>query len=128
MAGGLLLTGVGILFLPLAHGATLLSVVLLVAQQLVADGAATVFEINQVSLRQRITPVRVLGRVSAGTHVAAHGAALAGALIGGVLGQVLGLRAALVAGSLAAFLAAAALMFSPVQGIVEATPAPKGQD
>lgn len=46
-----------------------------------------------VSLRQRITPDRLLGRVNSGFRLVAWGTRPLGAAVGGVLAQILGLRA-----------------------------------
>ncbi|MDQ6708987.1 MAG: MFS transporter [Candidatus Dormibacteraeota bacterium] len=114
LVGGLLLTGLGILLLPLAHGAGLLAFALLVAQQVIGDGGATVFDINQSSLRQTIAPARVLGRINAATRSAGLGATLVGIAISAVLAQGAGYRAALVAGAIAT-LAGAAMLFTAPQ-------------
>jgi hypothetical protein len=68
MIVGLLLYSIALLFIPLAQGATLGAALLLIAQQTLGDGAATLYQINQVSLRQAITPARFLGRVNASTE------------------------------------------------------------
>jgi predicted MFS family arabinose efflux permease len=49
-----------------------------------------------VSVRQRICPDRILGRVNATMRVAIMGLFPLGALVGGVLGDVLGARATLL--------------------------------
>lgn len=113
LVGGLLLTGVGILLLPLAHGAGLAAFALLVAQQVIGDGGATIFEINQSSLRQSIAPARVLGRINAATRSAGLGATLVGIAISAALAQGGGYRVALIAGAVAAFLGAAVLLSAP---------------
>ncbi|WP_373870608.1 MFS transporter [Micromonospora sediminimaris] len=46
-----------------------------------------------ISLRQRITPDRLLGRVNSGYRMLAWGSMPAGALVGGLLAEVFGLRA-----------------------------------
>jgi MFS family permease len=53
-----------------------------------------------VSLRQRITPDHLLGRVNAGYRLLAWGAMPLGAAAGGAVAETLGLRAVFVAGSL----------------------------
>lgn len=115
LIGCLALAGAGILFLPLARGASLVAAGFLVAQQLVGDGAATAYEINQVSLRQRITPDRLLGRVSASSRFAGVGGRLVGTLAAGVLGQAIGLRATLIIAALAVLAGSLALVASPVR-------------
>jgi MFS family permease len=52
-----------------------------------------VWNVIVVSLRQRITPDRLLGRVNGGVRLVAWGARPLGAAAGGVLAQLLGLRA-----------------------------------
>ena len=110
---GLLLTGLGILLLPLAHGAGLLAFVLLIGQQVIGDGGATIFEINQSSLRQTLAPAHALGRINAATRSAALGTTLLGIVVGAVLAQGAGYRIALLAGAAAAFLGALLLLSSP---------------
>jgi MFS family permease len=117
MWGGLILVSVSMLFIPLAQGATAVAVALLVAQQLVGDGGATVFEINQVSLRQSVTPERMLGRVNAAIRLTSLAAMLLGALIGGVMGETVGLRPTLIAGAGATFAAALWIIASPARGM-----------
>jgi len=117
MWGGLLLMGVSMLFIPLAQGATAVALGLLVAQQLVGDGGATVFEVNQVSLRQSVTPERMLGRVNAAVRLTSLAAMLMGSLMGGVMGETLGLRVTLVAGAAAVFLSALWIIASPARGV-----------
>ena len=117
MWGGLILMSVSMLFIPLAQGATAVAVGLLVAQQLVGDGGATVFEVNQVSLRQSVTPERMLGRVNAAIRLTSLAAMLLGSLIGGVMGETVGLRPTLFAGAAATFAAALWIIASPARGM-----------
>jgi MFS family permease len=75
---------------------------MLIAAQLIGDMTFTVYSINQVSLRQRVAPANVLGRVNAGMLLLARGVYPIGALLGGYLGERLGVRPtlALAAGGL----------------------------
>ena len=113
MVGGLLFAGLGILLLPLAHGAGVAAFALLIGQQVIGDSGATIYEINQSSLRQRIAPARALGRINAATHSAGLGATLLGIAAGAVLAQGSGYRAALVTAAVAAFLGALVLLSAP---------------
>jgi MFS family permease len=115
MIGGLVLAGIGVILLPLARGAGLGALLLLVAQQLIGDGGATLFEIDQTSLRQSIAPPHMLGRINAGTRFVALGATLVGAVLGGILGQTAGYRATLIVGALAMFAAALVVLGSPIR-------------
>ncbi|MDO8614366.1 MAG: MFS transporter [Dehalococcoidia bacterium] len=114
MVLGVLMMGGSMLFVPAARDASLLALSFLVAQQALGDGFYTIFDINQVSLRQAITPEAVLGRVNAGIHFGVLAAMLLGALCGGALGEVIGLRATLAVASGFMMIAGAWLMVSPV--------------
>lgn len=113
MTVGLLVSGISMLMIPLASGATLLSAVLLIAAQF-GDGFYVIYEINQVSMRQEITEARMLGRVNATMRIAGLGAALVGALTGGVIGQWVGVRPVLFAAALGTLAAGAVLGLSPL--------------
>jgi Na+/melibiose symporter-like transporter len=100
MITGMVLTGVGQGMIALATGVTLFSVLLLIGQQLVADAAATVYEIDEISLRQVVAPADALGRINGSMRVLDFGAMLMGALVGGWLGATIGLRFTIVIASL----------------------------
>ncbi|MBI3749455.1 MAG: hypothetical protein HY262_11515 [Chloroflexi bacterium] len=70
--------------------------------------------VNQISLRQSVTPPDMLGRVSAVTRLAITGALPAGATIGGTLGSLIGLHETLVLGTLGLYLAAVPYLLSRV--------------
>ena len=110
MTAGLAVAALGPLILALAPGATLLGVAAIAAQQIVGDGGYVMYEVHQRSLRQRITPPAVLGRVSGAIRFAASLAMLGGAALGGWLGGAIGLRATLVAGGCGTALAALAAL------------------
>lgn len=57
-----------------------------------------------VSLRQVVTPDRLLGRMNASYRFLTYGAIPLGALLGGVLGELLGLRAAVAVGAVGSLL------------------------
>lgn len=90
--GGLVISAAGSLLIWLAGGYLLIAVPLMIISQLVGDMAATIAMINQVSLRQTVTPDRLLGRVNASMNVLGEGVGTLGMLVGGLLGQVIGLR------------------------------------
>lgn len=71
-----------------------------VAQALVGLGS-TLYFVNQLSLRQAITSVRLLGRVTAARRFVLFGVATVGAFVGGALGESIGLRATLLVGTAA---------------------------
>jgi MFS family permease len=104
--------GASQLLVPLATGAGALSAVLLLLQQ-VGDGFYTIYAVNEVSLRQRVVPERLLGRVSATMRSVGLAAVLAGSLTGGILGQALNVRLMLAVAACCTLLAAGTLARSP---------------
>jgi len=117
MVLGALSMGMSILLLPLAPTASLVGAAILIAQQLGGDGAYTIYDVNQLSLRQTITPQHMLGRVNGSFRVGSLGAMLVGSLLGGVLGDNLGLRPTLVVGGSGVVVGAILLALSPVRSL-----------
>lgn len=109
----------GMAFMPLAAAASATGVVLLVANQLVTDPAWSFYDINSLSLRQTITPDRLLGRVNASVRAVELGAMLAGTAAGGLLGQTIGLRATLFIAVAGTLVASVVLALSPLARIKE---------
>lgn len=108
----------------LAPGLTVLAVQpyavpMLMAGFFVGILAALVYNVNQVSFRQAITPNRLQGRMNATMRFLVWGTLPLGAIFGGVLGAVVGLREtlaiSLVGGSTAVFW----ILASPVPSIRE---------
>ena len=85
--------------------------------------AATIYDVNQFSLRQAVTPDRLRGRVNAGLRVLIRGTVPLGALLGGALAELAGLRAAVLVGALGPVAALALVWRSPVRALRE-PPAP----
>ena len=73
-----------------------------------------IFDINAMSLRQAITPDRLLGRVNGTMRFVVWGIRPVGSLIGGYLGGRLGLPATLAVGGLAMLVSFVPLLFSPI--------------
>ena len=114
----LLLSALGNLFIPLAPaGLPLLAVACLLAQQLIADSAVTVYDITEVTVRQTLVRGRELGRVAATFSVLATGAQLAATVGAGLLAEVIGLRAVAFLAPLGGVLGAALLWWSPVRHV-----------
>jgi MFS family permease len=68
----------------------------------IGGGTIAIWNVITVSLRQRITPDRILGRVNSGYRLLAWGSMPLGAAAGGLLAQALGLRAVFGAAALLA--------------------------
>jgi MFS family permease len=78
-----------------------------------------VYNVNQVGLRQAITPDRMLGRMNATMRLIVWGTIPIGALIGGVLGTVVGLVPVLWVSAIGASLSFLPVLFSPVRTLRE---------
>ncbi len=115
MAGGLFLGGAGALLIAGAPGVIAIAVPLLVAQQLISDPGWTVYEINQVSLRQAVAPPRLLGRVNAGVRFAGLIAMLAGSIFAALMVGPLGARIVLVIGASVPIAGSAFVFLSPLR-------------
>ncbi|NMB89352.1 MAG: MFS transporter [Chloroflexi bacterium] len=125
---GALLLGIGAhLLIPLASGSMALIFTCMVAAQLFGDALRTIFFINAISLRQAVTPDRLLGRTNAGIEMLSAAAAPLGALVGGLLGDLLGVRATLVVAACGGGLLAAVLLWLSPVGRLRALPAPAGE-
>ena len=98
LTAGFQIWGATAFLIPLAHGPFLLAGAGLAAVQLF-DFGVTIYEVNEMSLRRRITPYRMLGRVNSSMEVNLLGAQLASAVLGGILAQLAGIRWALAVGS-----------------------------
>jgi MFS family permease len=114
--GMLLLMGLSGLLTPLANGPLWQATTFMSLSQL-GDAFRTVYFINDVSLRQTITPDRLLGRVNASTQLLVAGVGPLGAVLGGVLGDQIGVRNTLFVAALGPFLACLWLLFSPVRAL-----------
>jgi MFS family permease len=108
------------LFLGLLGGVGLVGVPALTTNPLVIAAAFVIggftnalWNVVAVSLRQRITPDRILGRINSSYRLVAWGTRPLGAAAGGLLGQLLGLRAV--------FTIAAALILITLLGMTQVT-------
>lgn len=106
---------VGWLLIPLAGGSPALEVSMIVVGALLFGISNTLLNVNELNLRQQITPNRLLGRVGAGMQFIGVGTLPLGALLGGVLGAHIGLRATFLVGCCGLFLAFLWTFFSPVR-------------
>lgn len=80
------------LHIPLIGGPVWWMLIVLTAGQILGDGLWSIYEINEMVLRQSIVPDRLLGRVNSSIGFLAQGVASFGALIGGALATSLGAR------------------------------------
>jgi MFS family permease len=117
ISAGWLLFGLGGLPIPLAILVPEYALPLVIFSEFFQWLVLPLAEVNQLSLRQAITPDSHLGRVSASSRFFVAGMVPIGSVLGGALGSLIGLQATLlvgVFGMLAAFVWIAA---SPVRSI-----------
>ncbi|MGA1353627.1 MAG: MFS transporter [Candidatus Limnocylindrus sp.] len=86
ISASLVIVGIGLALVPLAPGASLAGIALLVAHQFLSDGFETVWEANQGAIRGRVLPDALQGRANA----AFEGVSIIGRLIGIVAGGAIG--------------------------------------
>ena len=111
------LSAVGLLFIPLAPRDD--PFWFFVVGGVIGGFTAVAYNVNQVGLRQAITPDRMLGRMNATMRLIVWGTIPIGALIGGVLGTLLSVQTALWVSALGAFLGFVPVLLSPVRSLRE---------
>jgi len=101
--------------LPLATPATAMAV--LIGWGLVGGFAGTVYNVNQVSLRQAITEERMQGRMNATMRFVVWGTIPIGAFTGGILAETIGLRASVWVVAVGGMFAFLPPLLSPVRSL-----------
>jgi len=104
--------GLANLAIPLASFGT--APVILGALGFITLTMVPIYNINQVSLRQAITPDRVQGRMNATMRTIVWGTIPIGAFVGGILGTAIGVVPTIILGSLIEALAALWIILGPV--------------
>ena len=115
LIGAALMFGPPLLVLPFVGGPLALPVAS--AAGFIAFGAGTVWNINQVSLRQAITPAGMQGRMNATMRFIAWGTIPVGMILGGFLGALIGLRETVLLGGIGTLLPFLPVLFSPIRSI-----------
>jgi MFS family permease len=102
--------------------------VLVGASEVVAGVAIVLWNVVTVSLRQRITPDRLLGRMNASYRLVGWGTMPLGAVLGGFLAEALGLRATFAIAAAVTLVLLAAFRYVTEEAIdrAEAAGAPTG--
>ena len=116
-----------LLLVPLAGGPTALAAGVL-GLAFVGNGFGLgLSNVLAVSLRQAVTPDRLLGRMNASYRFLTYGAVPIGALLGGALGELLGLRAAVAVGAVGSLLTVPWVLARPLPGLrrMPAQPEPR---
>ena len=111
--GSIAIASVGGVLIPLASKAT--AIPLLVASGFLLGLGAVIYNVNQVSLRQAITPDRIQGRMNATMRFMVWGTMPIGSFLGGVLGNAIGLRPTLWIAAIGGLLSFLPPFLSPVR-------------
>ena len=115
------------LLMLIPRGAGLVAMVLLTASWFGHGFGISIWNVNTITMRQALTPPRVLARMNATYRMLLFGALPAGALIGGVLGSGLGLWPAMVVSVLVLTVPILWIFFSPIFRLTEMPAGPLSQ-
>lgn len=115
LIGASLVSAFSALLIPLARGPWWVAAAVLGAAQLVGDAAYPVYSIHELTLRQRIAPPEMLGRVNAAIEMLFKGLWPAGALAGGAVAAGSSIRVAFVLAGSGLALSTLWLVFSPLR-------------
>lgn len=121
---GAVISDLALLLVPLAGIRQDLALPLLIASRVIATLTGPVTAINQLSLRQSVTPHRLLGRVNATMLVLALGLAPLGALLAGSLGEMIGLQTTVTVAAIGVQAGFVILLVSPLRSIVSVPATP----
>ncbi len=116
LIAGQVITGVSRLLIPLAVG-PLPPAAVLAGSMFLLGFARPIFNVNQLSLRQAITPDRLQGRVNATMRFVMWGVTPVGALMGGIAASAFGMVPVLLVAALGVLSATLALVLSPVASL-----------
>lgn len=109
-----MVSGAAPLLLPIAGGRAAWPVAIMLTSFFLSGAGLTIANVHMVSLRQTITPTRLLARVNASFRFVSWGTMPIGGLLGGYLGDRIGLRAALLVVAAAGLTAPLWIVFSRV--------------
>ena len=125
----LVIVGIGLALVPLAPGASLTGIVLLVAHQFLSDGFETVWEANQGAIRGRVLPDTLQGRANAAFEGVSLLGRLTGIVAGGLIGgSVAGSGAALYLGAAASILAGVVIGITKLGRVQRISELPRALD
>jgi MFS family permease len=117
IVGACVMIVVGGLIVPLADQPLMIALPMLVVARAFSGIGSTVYFVNQVSLRQAVTPNHLLGRINASSRFITRGAMPLGGIVSGAIGAWLGIHAAVTFAALGYVLGLAWFWFSPLRKI-----------
>jgi MFS family permease len=106
--------GVAIVALPLAGTFPAIAIPVLIAGTFLESFLVLLYNITQVTMRQRLCPPRLLGRMNASIRFVVWGVMPIGSLLAGVLGSTIGTLPTMWIGAIGTFLGGAFVLFSPL--------------
>ncbi len=121
--GSMLGIVVGDLLMPLASGSPLVIAAFFIASVALVGFSGVIYGVNTASLRQLVTPNRLLGRMNASMRFFTWGSIPLGSLVGGALGEAIGLRSTLYVGAVCGLFAVLWLLVSPIRTLRDLPPA-----
>ena len=114
---GAVISDLAVLLVPLAGLVPGAALPLLVASRVIATLTGPVTAINQLSLRQRLTPDHLLGRVNATMLVLALGLVPVGSVLAGALAERIGLQATVLLAAIGVQMGFVILLRSPIRAL-----------
>jgi MFS family permease len=103
--------------LPLIGGSSPIAVGVIAFILALAGAFIAITVIHVMTIRQTVTPDRLLARMNASYRTLGYGVMPIGALLGGIVGEAFGLRAALAVGAIGIASAPLWVVFSPVRRV-----------
>ncbi len=116
LIGAIATAGAAALLIPMAHGPRWLAAAFLAAAQF-GDAIWPVYSINQLGIRQGVTPPHLLARVNSAAQLTFRGVLPVGALAGGALAGAMGIRPTMFLSAAGFSLSVLWLVLSPVKGL-----------
>ncbi|MBA3532451.1 MAG: MFS transporter [Ardenticatenales bacterium] len=114
ITGSMMVGAAAMALVPLARPPALVAMGFLALSWGIMGASVMVFNINVLSLRQSITPDRLLGRVGATARFVVMGILPLGAVLGGIIAGQIGLRPTLVIAVIGGLFSGLFFLFSPV--------------
>lgn len=118
LIAGQVITGISRLLVPFALGPPFVGAAVLALSSFLLGLARPIFNVNQLSLRQAITPDRLQGRVNATMRFVMWGVTPIGALVGGLAASAFGVRPVLLVAGVGVLAATLPLLLPQVRNLV----------
>jgi len=111
------ISGIGAFGIPLAAALPSAAIPLLIGGELLNSFAVLVYNVAQLTFRQRVCPPPLLGRMNASIRCLVWGVMPIGSLVSGALGQAAGIPMTMWIGAVGGLTAVALVLFSPLTGM-----------